>query len=309
MAALGVQPFIIRWMHSFLLDRRQRVKINNIASNWTTLNGGMPQGTWLGPYIFLIHINDLQTTLPAFKFIDDVTVIEVIDSIASSQMQTSVNEIAKWSTDNHMNINTSKTKEMIIDFARSSQSVITAITTADDCPIERVSSFKLLGITLSNDLRWSCHVRQIYAKANKRLHFLKLLKRSAMTTDELLHYYKTVIRPVIEYACPVWQSSLTVDELRRLEAIQKRAIMIISGANDYEFYCSLYDLEQVNTRLDTLTRNFYAKILQPNDCLHKLLPRRELEHVQKLRTFKNFDLFCRTSRFQNSFLPYAFRKY
>ena len=132
---------------------------------------------------------------------------------------------------------------------------------------------------------------------------------SSMTTDDLLHYYKTVIRPVIEYACPVWQSSLTVDELRRLEAIQKRAIMIISGANNYEFYCSLYELEQVQTRLDTLTRKFYAQILQPNDCIYRLLPRRELEHVQKRRTFKNIDKFCRTSRFQNSYLPYALRNY
>jgi len=101
-------------MYSFLLERCQRVKINIIASNWATLNGGMSQSTWRGPYIFLIHINDLQTTLPAFKFIDDVTVIEVIDSIASSQMQTSVDETVKWSTDNYMNVNTWKTKEMNI---------------------------------------------------------------------------------------------------------------------------------------------------------------------------------------------------
>jgi len=113
----------------------------------------MPQGARLGAYFFLIHINDLQTTLPAFKFIDEFTVIEVIDSIASSQMQTSVDEIFKWSTDNHMSINTFKTTEMIIDFARSSQKVGTDITTADDCPIERVFSFKLLVILLSNDLR------------------------------------------------------------------------------------------------------------------------------------------------------------
>ena len=82
-----------------------------------------------------------------------------------------------------------------------------------------------------------------------------------------------VIRSVIEYTCPVWQSSLTVDELRRLDAIQKRATMIISDANDYEFYCSLYELDQVNTQVDTSTKNLYTKILQPNDCLHKLLPR------------------------------------
>jgi len=200
MAALGVQPFIIRWMHLFLLKRRQRVKINIIASNWATLNGGMPLDTWLGPYIFLIHINDLSrqrclrsnslTTSPWLKWL---TVSQAVKC-----RLTSVDEIVKWSTDNHMNINTSKTKEMITDFARSSQSIVTDITTADNCPIERVSSFKLLGITLSNDLRWSCHVREISAKANKRLHFFKLMKCSTMTTDDLLHYYKTVIWSVIE---------------------------------------------------------------------------------------------------------------
>jgi len=83
----------------------------------------------------------------------------------------------------------------------------------------------------------------------------------------------------------------------------------MSGANDYKIYCLLYKLEQVNTRLDILTRNIYTKILQQSDWLHKLLPWRDLEYVQKLRTFKNFDLFCHTSHFQNSFLPYAPRNY
>ena len=81
-----------------------------------------------------------------------------------------------------------------------------------------------------------------------------------MTTDDLLHYYETVIRPVIEYACPVWQLSLTVDEQRKLEAIQKRAIMITSGSNEYEFNCSLYDLELMQTRIRIIKRaNFILK--------------------------------------------------
>jgi len=66
-------------------------------------------------------------------------------------------------------------------------------------------------------------IREISVKASKHLHFLKLLKRSAMTTDNLLHYYKTVVGLRAVIVCPVWQSSLTVDELRKLEAIQRRA--------------------------------------------------------------------------------------
>ena len=62
-----------------------------------------------------------------------------------------------------------------------------------------------------------------------------------------------------EYACPVRQSFLTVDEHRQLEAVQKRAIVIISGSNDYEFDCALFGLELVKTRLDNLSRNFYLR--------------------------------------------------
>jgi hypothetical protein len=84
-------------------------------------------------------------------------------------------------------------------------------------------------------------------------------------TDGLLHYYKAIIRRMVEYACPVWQSSLSVDEQRQLEAVQKRAIFIVSGSCDYEFYCSLYNLELIQTQLDNLSHKFYYKTLQPHD--------------------------------------------
>jgi len=111
-----------------------------------------------------------------------------------------------------------------------------------------------------------------------------------------LQWYKTVIQPLIENACPVRHSSLTVDELRTLEAIQKHAIRIITEPHDYESYCSLYHLEQVNNRLDILTRHLYTQILKPNGWLYKMLTRRELEYIPKLRIAKEFDLLCRMSR-------------
>ena len=258
MSHMGVQPFITDWMHSFLLHRKQCVKLGKVTSTWVTLNGGMPQGTWFGPYVFLIHINDLKTAQTTFKFVDDVTVVEFLNSTQSSEMQSAVEVIANWSALNHMQINTAKTKAMYIKPA-SRLSQLMPTLSANNCPIEEVTSFKLLGVILSDDLRWKPHVDHTIAKASKRLHFLKLLKRSGMSPDDLLYYYKAVIRSVIEYACPAWQSSLSAYDMHRLESIQKRAIRVIFGSNDYEFYCVTCGLELLQTRLNNLSQTFFQE--------------------------------------------------
>ena len=81
------------------------------------------------------------------------------------------------------------------------------------------------------------HIDIICAKASKRLHYLSLLRRSSVCHAELLLFYKTMVRPILEYACPVWQSGLTEQHRQRLEAIQRRAFRIISGSTDYDLQC------------------------------------------------------------------------
>ena len=87
LAALGVPPILLRWIHSFLTDRQQRVKIGEALSNWASPNGGMPQGTWLGPYIFISLIDDLQSILELHKFVDDCTLTEIIAKYSIGAMQ------------------------------------------------------------------------------------------------------------------------------------------------------------------------------------------------------------------------------
>ena len=99
--------------------------------------------------------------------------------------------------------------------------------------VDRVTSFKLLGLIITDNLSWENHVNAVCAKAGTHLHFLKLLKRSSVTFDDLLHYDKSIIRPVIEYACPVWQSGLTIDQRGRLESIQRRALHIINNRSTW----------------------------------------------------------------------------
>jgi hypothetical protein len=108
MKIFGSDPPLLKWMHSFLSNRQQCVKVGNAFSKWITRNGGMPQGTWFGPYVFLIRIDDLKTIMPTVKFVDDVTVTEIINLHSCSQMQTAADQVCKWSQRNLMNINVRK---------------------------------------------------------------------------------------------------------------------------------------------------------------------------------------------------------
>jgi hypothetical protein len=308
METLKAEPSAIRWMHSFLSNRQQRVKIGSTLSQWTTLNGGMPQGSWFGPYVFLMLIDDLQTTLETFKFVDDVTLCEVITDYSSSQMQAAACQLVAWSNTNLMNINTKKTKEMMLGSILSNPPPLIVI---NDGTVERVTSFKLLGLTIANNLSWEEHIMSVCNKANKRLHYLKLLKRCSASVDDLLQYYKSVIRPTIEYACPVWQSGLTNDQRERLESLQRRALRLISGSLDYEFFCCVYEIEPIGVRLDNLAKSFFLKICDDNDCINYLLPRkRPLEITNMLRQSNSLPGFlCKTNRFHKSFIPYAIRHY
>jgi len=93
--------------------------------------------------------------------------------------------------------------------------------------IERVNSYKLLGIHIDSFLSWSIHIDHIIKRTTTRLYFLKQLKRSGLSNTHLLHFYITVIRPVLEYCAPVWHYVLTTAQSESIEAVQKRAIHII----------------------------------------------------------------------------------
>jgi len=125
-----------------------------------------------------------------------------------------------------MNINWNKTKKKLI--GTNAANVISNALCVSDYVTERVYSFKLLGVVSEHNLKWNAHVDSICTKASMRLHYLKVLKRSSLSRDDLLYFYSPVIRPVLEYACPAWHTSLTQQQTRQNESIHKRALRIIT---------------------------------------------------------------------------------
>ena len=122
---LGVRRSILPWICSFLSDRKQRVKLGESVSEWATVNAGVPQGTKLGPILFLVMVNDLiPPTCNHWKYVDDVTISEVISRHGSSSMQSDLDYISSWASANYMMLNPKKCKELRICFFRETPTVI-----------------------------------------------------------------------------------------------------------------------------------------------------------------------------------------
>ena len=302
----NIPNHVVRWMAAFLLDRHHRVRIGSYMSNWGSPNGGVPQGTLSGPKDFLAHINDLTTPCPIYKYVDDSTIFEVCAPESVSRLQESAEIVHQWSTNNDMKINTSKTVEMVIDFSRGK--VLTAALPniiMDGIGIQRTNCAKVLGVHISSDLTWNEHVDHMVSKASKRLYMLYQLKRAGVTQGDLLKIYLSVVRPVLEYACPVWSTNLPKYLSNKIEMIQKRALKAIYPGLSYEIALDNVGMTSLYVRRTVICRNYFNAMKTKNHKLNHMLPEpRVVQYHLRTRT-QLPPINCRTSRFQNSFLPWV----
>ena len=162
----------------FLMDRKQRIKLSRDCFwEWEAIPAGVPQGTKLGPWLFLIMINDVSVAdTILWKYVDETTLVESVSNNETSYMQLRVDELVRQSEADGFQLNESKCKELRISFSISGSSV--DHITINDKQIEVVSSGKLLGVVVSYNLRWKVHLESICKKAATRLYFLKQLKRA-----------------------------------------------------------------------------------------------------------------------------------
>ena len=294
---------ILCWIIDFLMDRKQRVKLSrDCFSEWEAVPAGVPQGTKLGPWLFLIMINDLSvadTTL--WKYVDDTTLAESVSKNEISSMQSRVDELVRQSEADGFQLNESKCKELRISFSRS-ESTVHHIT-INDKQIEVVSSAKLLGVVVSDNLKWNAHVDSICKKAATRLYFLKQLKRAKVPPKDMLLFYTTCIRPVLEYACPVFHNSLPQYQSNEMERLQKRALRIIQPDLSYAEALVALHITSLYERRQALSKALFDQIVRDQSHkLHELLPPRN-GSTYCTRSQGYFKLpICKTNRFKNTFI-------
>lgn len=275
---------------------------NDCKSEWRNVPAGVPQGTKLGPLLFVLMIEDIKVTnTDLWKYVDDTTIAEPVAKGVTSNIQNAVDELSEASNRNKFQLNESKCKEIRISFARCQPQFDPIYI--NDHEIEVVETVKLLGLNISSDLKWTYHVSVIVKKASTRLYFLRQLKRANIAEKDLANFYITCIRPITEYACPVFHNGLSKYLSIDLERIQKRALRIIYPFVSYADALKRCDLPSLYDRRDALTIKLFKEIsYDPNHKLNHLLPEANRCPVN-LRNRRKFNVpICKTNRLKNSFI-------
>ena len=290
------------WIVDFLMDRKQRVKLaQDCHSEWRSVPSGVPQGTKLGPWLFLVMINDLDTPADMWKYVDDTSCSEIVRKGSESKLQEAVDDLSRQASIDGFQLNEAKCKELRIGFSNNNHDFEPLVLNGK--PLEVVTSAKLLGMIISHDLKWNMHTSELSRKCSSRLYFLRQLKRSGVAPSELVLFYVTCIRPVLEYACPVFHRSLPNYISEDLERIQRRALRIIYPDLSYSVALETAGLPKLHERREKISTDLFDEIVcDPTHRLHSLLPQRK-SCKYALRRKSDFSLpICKTERLKNSFI-------
>ena len=168
--SMSVDPTIMKFILSFLTNRKQKVRVGQTFSSEKTTNTGAPQGYVLSPVLFTLYTADCKSEDILIKFADDTSLTGLISN-DESRYRESIENLKEWCDNNFLELNVSKTKEVVVDFRRKS-SELEPVTLKSE-PVERVSLYKYLGVTIDDKLNFSEHTQVISKKANKRMFFLR----------------------------------------------------------------------------------------------------------------------------------------
>ena len=250
MVRMHIKPWIINWIISFLECRTQNTCYNGTLSDIKVNHAGVPQGTRLGPILFLIMVNDLCENLPIhyFKYVDDLSLVQCRKSMNVSQLQPSLNYVQHWSLANNMSLNPSKCFTLQFTFMKIPPPP--EIIFINNSVLINLPSAKILGVIIQSDLKWNLHVNHLVKRCNRKLYMLRKLKKFNLPLKDLVLIYTGYIRPILEYCAPVFHSGLTLEQRNSLEKIQRRVCRIILGQHfiSYSNACQVCDLPTLEDR-------------------------------------------------------------
>lgn len=313
----GLSGDILQLFSSYLNHRSQKVMYKDLFSSKLDLYAGVPQGSVLGPLLFLIYVNDVAENMMSMcrLFADDNSLQQCSYNILDIEYKLNhdLHILESWSDKWFLKFNPSKTK--VVFFNTKAISIMPKLFFKGD-RLECVPVHRHLGLLLSQNLSWSAYIDGIVNNAYKKLGLLKKLKFK-LSRNNLSKLYTTFIKPMLEYASVVWDGCSEQDS-EKLEKVQLAAARIVTGLPIFATSETLYS----ETGWETLKIRRYVAKMSTMFKIHKgtvpeylntcnIVPNKH-ENVSKYNT-RNKEQFiiprCRLELFKKSFVPDAVKQW
>ena len=225
----GIRGHILRWFKSYLQNRQQYVLINGVKSTTKQITCGVPQGSILGPLLFILYINDLSNVselLFPILFADDTSVFIESDNESTiiQTLNTELDKLNGWLRANKLTINVSKTYYML--FHRGRRKININDPCLNNTLINKVKYIKFLGVIIDENLKWNNHITYIKNKIAKGFGII-LRARKFFSRKTLLNLYQSFIFPYLIYCVEIWGNTSDI-YLQPLIKLQKKIVRVIT---------------------------------------------------------------------------------
>ena len=307
--SMGISGDLYNLLEHYLSDRFQRVLLNGQASSWRPVLASVPQGSILGPLLFLIY-NDLPNELKsnAKLFADDTSLFTIVKDKTESAniLSNDLSEISKWAYDWKMIFNPDPCKPaQEVVFSRKKKTQSHPAISLNNIQVERTSYQKHLDLLLDEKLNFKQHVDSAILKMNKGISVIKKLRHS-LPRKSLLTIYKAFLRSLVDYGDIIYDQPQNESFCEKIESVQYRATLAITGAIQGTSRDKLYH----ELGLESLkSRRWYKRL----SCMFKIMKREAPNYLinliprcgQTIRTRNNHipNYHCRTDCFKYSFFP------
>ena len=282
----------VLWIESFLSNRFQRVSIRGKCSSWQSVTSGVPQGSVVGPLLFSMFVDDLNSVFDnssTIKYADDLTILHFVRVPSDDKLQLEYENVLRWSTSRSLPINESKCR--VLNITTKKSLVVSPVQGPIGC-LPQVSSMSLLGVTLTCDMKWNTHVETVVKKACKRLYLIRNLRSSGCPSAQMLQVYNSIIRSVFLYAYPSF-CNLPKFLQEKLLRFERRVFRIVGGMNEVTV---MEAAEEVCQRLFTTVTSMKDHPLRQCFLQRRTITRASMQ----LRPPK-----AKTKRFSSSFIRFA----
>ena len=231
--SVGLDDNSLSWFHSYLTSRRQITSINDKLSTSLPVTVGVPQGSILGPLLFIIYVNDMPNVIKHCKIILYADDTLYYSSTSANDINKYVNEdlnlISQWLADNLLTLNCTKSKFLLFGSSSRLKSFTNISIFVNDHQLTRERTIKYLGITFSENLTWSDHLNKISTKINQRIGLLRRVK-DFLPTKARLTVYNALILPLFDYADIIWGDKNNLSLMDQLQILQNKAAKTILDA-------------------------------------------------------------------------------